>query len=281
MNETGDATPRPWLVKYDGVCVRCGIPLLKGAPGVWDRSTRTIRCVECPTPPLDSPSLPVEPTPIDVGVAGASARREYERRSAKREDAVRGRWGDRMGGWVLRLTAEPQTTRAWAVGARGEEKLAAALASVPNLEMLHDRRVRGTRGNIDHIAIAPAGVFVLDAKFYDGVIRIRNVGNIFRRDDRLYVGRRDCSKLATNMAWQVEAVAAVLRSRNVDPLPPVIPVLCFVDGDWPLFGAPDVFAGVLLESERSVVKRFNGSILDADAIAGLTRLIAGALPAKR
>jgi hypothetical protein len=219
--------------------------------------------------------------PIDVGIAGSSARREYERRAAKRDGEVRDRWGDRVGGWVLKLTVEPQSTRAWAIGARGEEKLANALASVPGLEMLHDRRVPGTRGNIDHIAIAPAGVFVLDTKFYDGVIRIRNVGSIFRRDDRLYVGRRDCSKLARGMGWQVEAVVTAIAGASVDPPTPVVPVLCFVDGDWPLFGAPDVFEGVRLESERSVVKLFNAtSALDGPAIVRLTRILAAALPSK-
>jgi hypothetical protein len=125
----------------------------------------------------------------------------------------------------------------------------------------------------------PASSF--DTKFYDGLIRIRNVGNIFRRDDRLYVGRRDCSKLARSTGWQVDAVVAALRGANVDPMPPVMPVLCFVDGDWPLFGAPDVFEEVRLESERSVVKLFNAtSALDRPAIARLTRILSAALPSK-
>jgi hypothetical protein len=143
--------------------------------------------------------------------------------------------------------------------------------------MLHDRRVPGTRGNIDHIAIAPAGGFVIDAKFYDGVIRIRNVGNIFRRDERLYVGSRDCSKLARNMAWQVEAVSTSLSQAGIAPVPPVVPVLCFVDGDWPWFGAPDAFEGVRLESERSIAKLFDAEcVLDSEAIDQVARILAAA-----
>jgi hypothetical protein len=44
------ATPatRPWLVKYDGSCARCGRILAKGTPAVWERTTRTIHCIECP-----------------------------------------------------------------------------------------------------------------------------------------------------------------------------------------------------------------------------------------
>jgi hypothetical protein len=132
-------------------------------PSAAHRVTRTIHCVSCPTAPAP------EPHAIDAGVAGRSARQEHERRAAKREAALKDRWGNRIGGVVLALTDEPQSTRAWAVGARGEEKLAEAL---DGFTVLHDRRVPGTRGNIDHIVIAPAGVFVVDAKSYEGSIEL-------------------------------------------------------------------------------------------------------------
>jgi hypothetical protein len=62
----------------------------------------------------------------------------------------------------------------------------------------------------------------------------------------LFVGRRDCSRLAVGMCWQVEATEAALG----DPEIPVSPVLCFIDADWPLLGGPRRFKGVLIESER-------------------------------
>jgi hypothetical protein len=158
-----------WRVKYDGVCVRCGIALAKGTPAVWDRSSRTIRCIECPTD-----IAPV--VAVDAGIAGGSARREYERRADKRSAELRARWGERAGGWVERLTVEPQSTGAWAIGAGGEERLGAELAHVAGIRVLHDRRVPRTRGNIDHIVIAPAGVFVIDAKDWEGTVRTRDVG---------------------------------------------------------------------------------------------------------
>jgi hypothetical protein len=34
--------------------------------------------------------------------------------------------------------------------------------------------------------------------------------------------------------WQIEGVTAALPAAGVDPLPSVTPVLCFVDGEWPL-----------------------------------------------
>lgn len=264
-----------WRVKYDGVCSKCGSPLLRGMPAVWDRARKTMYCIECPIAP-QAPEL----DPVNVGVAGASARREYERRRAMRDSRIDERFG-RLGKVVRAVTSEPQSTRAWAIGAKGEEKLAAALAGIEGLRALHDRRVPGIRGNIDHIVVAPGGVFVVDAKRYEGVIEIRNRGWFLRPDYRLYVGRRDCSRLARAMALQVEAVAAALRRAGVDPLPPITPVLCFVDGSWPLIAPPDVFEGVRLESERSV-KRLVSRSDDHDAaeIERLTEILASALPSK-
>ncbi len=260
-----------WRVKYDGVCSRCGRELHAGEVAVYDRPTRTIRCVSCPTAPA------AEAPEVDAGVAGRSARQEHDRRAARREAAVKERWGNRIGGVVLALTDEPQSTRAWAAGARGEEKLAEALAG---FTVLHDRRVPGTRGNIDHIVVAPAGVFVVDAKHFEGRIEIRNHGWFLRPDERLHVGRRDCSALADNLGWQVAAVENALLAAGVEPLPPITPVLCFVDGDWPLISPPDVFRGVRLEGPRSLRRRLAGEALDEPAVTRLARVLAAALPAK-
>lgn len=287
-----------WRVKYDGICSRCGLSLRRGEVAVYERATRSIRCVECPTsgPSCRVAAPPVEPTAessaqppaeavaesvLDSGTAGASARREHERRSAKRAAEVRDRWGNRLSSVVLALTDDPQSTRAWATGAQGEEQLAAALEGIEGLRVLNDRRVPGTRGNIDHIVIASAGVFVVDAKRYEGRIEIRNKGWFLRLEYRLYVGRRDCSRLAESLGWQVEAVTSALVSAGIDPLPPITPVLCFIDGDWPLFSAPDEFAGVRLEGPKSLRKFATAtSTLDAGDIDALARILATALPSK-
>jgi Nuclease-related domain len=266
-----------WRVKHDGVCARCGAQLRHGEPAVWDRGSRTIRCVECPTAAAaDAESA------IDAGVAGRSARAEYERRAGKRDAAITEEWGTGFVAKVVRaISTEPQSTRAWASGAAGEEKLAAALAKVPRLRMLHDRRVHGTKANIDHIVIAPAGVFVIDAKNHHGVVEIRNRGWLLRPDYRLTVGRRDCSAMADKMSWQVEAVVDALRVAGVEPLPPVTPVLCFLEAEWPLFGAPEEFHGVRLESHRSVKRLLvREAVLDDDSADAITRSLATALPQK-
>jgi hypothetical protein len=217
--------------------------------------------------------------PLDSGTAGASAKREYERRVAKREERVKGKFGRRLGGALLAVTYEPQSTRAWATGARGEQELAAALAGVSDVVALHDRRVPGTRGNIDHLVVGPAGLFVVDAKRYKARLRIRDKGGLFRTDNRLYVGGRDCSRLADNMGWQVKAVESVLAS--VEVAMPVTPVLCFIGIDWPLLFRPDSFRGVRLEDLKSLRKLIAATpALDPGAIEQLARLLASGFPPK-
>ena len=163
----------------------------------------------------------------------------------------------------------------------GEQKLAEALQDVPGLRLLHDRRVPHTKGNIDHLLVSSAGVFVVDAKLYKGLIEVRDVGGLFKTDKRLYVGHRDCSELATNMAWQVEAVQLAITAAGIVPSPPVIPVLCFVDGEWPLLWPPTEFHGVRLEGKRSIKKLITSTqILDPQTIDRIHHALAIAFPPK-
>ncbi len=143
------------------------------------------------------------------------------------------------------------------------------------------RRVPGTRGTIDHIVVAPAGVFVVGAKNDTGLIEIRDRGGLFRPDARLYVGGRDRSRLADDMAWQIAAVRTVLASgREAFRRVSVEPVLCFVDGEWPLFFPPNSFRGIHLEGTRSIKALITRTaILDHVDVDGLSRILASGLPA--
>jgi len=220
---------------------------------------------------------------LDTGSPGASAHHEYERRRAAREVRVKAQLGNLIGGVALALAGEPQSTRAWERGAVGEQKLAEALAGVDGLVVLHDRRVRGTRGNIDHIVVAPAGVFVVDAKRYEGLIQILYRGGLLDRDQRLYVGSRDCSDLATNITWQISAVRKALAAAGFESSTvPTTPVLCFVDGKWPLLLPPESYKGVRIEGKRSLKKLVTGPrLLDARRIQQIAGALAVAFPPKR
>ncbi len=219
---------------------------------------------------------------MDRGVAGRSAHVEHDRRAAKCEAAITERWGTGLVSRVVRaVSVEPQSTRAWAIGAAGEEMLAAELDKVPGLRMLHDRRVPGTRGNIDHIVIAPAGVFVVHAKNNHGRIEIRDRGSFFRTDYRLTVAGRDCSAMADKMGWQVDAVRSALEAHGIDPMPPITPVLCFLSVEWPLIRPPESFRGVQLESPRSLKRLMTQAVLLTEPQSDhLLAVLAQALPPK-
>jgi hypothetical protein len=156
-----------------------------------------------------------------------------------------------------------------------------ALVKVPDLFVLNDRRVKGTKGNIDHVAVAPAGVFVLDAKYFTGFIDVVDKGSFLRSDLRLMVGGQNRSQLAEKMGWQLKAVTKALLDAGVDPLPPVTAVLCFIDPSWRLIRRPKSFDGVRIESDKSIVKALGEPVvLPSPEIDRLVRILGEALPPK-
>ncbi|MFS4507540.1 nuclease-related domain-containing protein [Clavibacter sp. Sh2141] len=197
--------------------------------------------------------------------AGASARREYERRRARDQEATRRAWG-RFGGIAVALSTERRSTTAWRTGAVGEERLGAALDGIasPRLRVLHDRRIPGTRANIDHIAVTGAGVWVIDAKRYTGRVSLRVEGGLLRpRTETLRIGGRDRTKLVTGVQRQVALVQAALPDVRVTGS------LCFVDADWPLLGGDFVIGGVRVRRPRTLTKALagdDGGTLDVDAV---------------
>ena len=161
---------------------------------------------------------------LDLGSAGRSGRRKYEQQRAAREAKTRARH-PHIGGLLLALQGTPEHERAWASGTAGEEQLAAFLARrCPEAIVLHDRRMPGSRANIDHIAIASSGIWVIDAKRYKGKIEVRKP--LFR-DAKLVIGGRDKTKLVDGLARQAEAVQSTIDS--VAPGVPVQACFCFVN----------------------------------------------------
>jgi hypothetical protein len=82
-----------------------------------------------------------------------------------------------IGGLILALTDDPQATKNWAKGAEGERKLGAGLDGLSGAGVisLHDRLRPGTQANIDHLAVTPSGIWVIDAKRYKGQVEKRDV----------------------------------------------------------------------------------------------------------
>ena len=71
--------------------------------------------------------------------------------------------------------------------------------------MLHDRRVPNTRGNIDHLVIAATGVWIVDAKKWEGRVERRWGGRPSQR--LLFVNGRNRTAAIEKLGWQIQAVA--------------------------------------------------------------------------
>ncbi len=178
--------------------------------------------------------------------AGASARRDGERRD---EDS-------------------------YLVGGSGEELVGRRLDALRfrGVLALHDRKRLRSSANIDHIAIAPAGVFVIDAKRYAGPVRREHDRVNSRPVTKLRVDRRNCSQLLGKVRKQVVDVGRVLIGAGFDV--PIRPVLCFVDADWGPAGPSFTLDRVLITSpERLLGHLFTEKAIDSATTRGIAELL--------
>lgn len=268
-------------LRFDGVCRICGDEILAGAQAIYERSTKTVRCLTHRGEDVADGAFSASATAevehwIDSGTPGASARREFERRSAKREERIRAQH-PRLGGVILAISDNPQSTRAWNVGAVGEERLGERLNEFASdtFRVLHDRRIPGTRANIDHIVVAPSGVYVIDAKKYKGRPTLKVEGGLIRpRVEKLLVGTRDRTRLVDGVLKQVGVVREAVGSST-----PIHGVLCFVEADWPLLGGAFTTRGIDVVWPKKLYSKLQaiGPVVP-EGISELHRLLAQALP---
>jgi len=211
---------------------------------------------------------------IDTGHAGRSITRAYHARRAQREKQVRAQHPV-IGGLLLALQREPQHEEAFKRGAAGERKVAATLTKhVPTgtAVLLHNRRIPGQRGDIDHLAVSRAGVWVIDTKAARGQVRIRRP---LLRSARLMINGRDRSNLLDGLDRQVTAVRAALGDH---PDVRVRGVLCFTDADLPHLRRK-IRGHVLLQPRRLARSLNSDGSLPAERRHAIRRLLAAAFPA--
>jgi hypothetical protein len=164
--------------------------------------------------------------------------------------------------------------KAWSLGVGASLDLLRA----DGLGVLHDRRIPGTKANIDHIVIGSTGVFVIDAKHYRGKVERRDRGSFFTSDLRLYVGGRDQSKLVKAMPRQVEAVRLGLASTEFFGCR-ITPILCFIGAEWGLLASPFAFGEVRVVWPKALRKLVRGEgPLSGDDVARLERALSETLP---
>ena len=301
--------PRLITLRYAGTC-GCGVRLERGAKAWHDPESKSVTCAECqaqeaqhetqapiPTVAEEADSKPdsvlvtggqdeqpaeqiqeARSMHFETGVGGAAARREYERRKAK-DDAKR---AERHVLWrAANRFFYPdgrQNTHAWKVGAEAEERLARLLEGLMETGVgypLHDRRMPGSRGNIDHLFVGPSGVFVIDAKHFKGAeITVDHVGGLFSpRVEFLKVDGRQRKGLLEGVLKQAEAVRDALASTPFAESP-VTPMLCFVDGLLPARKSKRVAQGVQLVTLKGIADHVSRpGPLDVDSTLSLATVL--------
>jgi hypothetical protein len=219
------------------------------------------------------------------GTPGASASRKGQRLREQREskNANRTRLG-RLAAALFPSDTDKRLRREehnWTTGAQGERILASYLAGhCTNLLMLHDRRAPQSRGNIDHIAIAPSGIYVIDCKRYKGKIEVAEP--LFGKA-KLKIKGRDQTKLIDGLDKQVARVKLALAEVASDV--PAHGCLCFVapEGILADTGLPALrtlrINGYPLYSPRRLAKQLNrAGPLSTDRARALQAELAAVLP---
>jgi Nuclease-related domain len=220
--------PRRLRLRYPATCTSCGISLSKGSEAFWDAAGKTVTCLAC-----------FPDRAVDSGVAGASAAAAGNRRAERKVDEVRQQYGDHAA-VVAQAMASHDASATWGKGSDGESRLASYIAGEvgDRVIALHDRLIPGTRGNIDLIYVAPTGVWVVDAKAYKGKLVQRQIGPLWKRDNKVFVDGKDRTSLARGVDCQVAAVKAAVKSDESLSEVDVFGVLCFVESDWGLLDFP-------------------------------------------
>lgn len=232
-------------------CAVCDDTLGVGEVAWWDAERRVVECGACHP---------------EASVAGASAQREGDRRYANRDHRTRAQH-PLTGGLRMALTEAPSHETAWWKGAQGERGVGGMLdqlAAKGSIRVVHDRRVPGSSANIDHVAVAPSGVYVIDTKRYQNQL----VESRFRRGPAaLHVGGSSKPKMVKQMHGQVDVVR-----RIFDVEVRIIPVLCFIDANWQLFNKSFDVAGVRV-CHPTVLRKWLGrnGALTLDGVEDLNR----------
>lgn len=208
--------------------------------------------------------------------AGSSAQREYEKQRAARSAEIRRRLAvtvplTLVGGIVAGVVAERfypglgwlaavvvlmylamqfwgsrQYIESYGKGAEGERKTGRVLEDwkLAGYRVLHDRRVPGSRANIDHVAIGSGGVFVIETKNYKGKLEIRG--------DQIFVAGRNRTPILEQTWREAVAVQGVLAEQLSDYGFDVTPLLCIHGAEFPW--GKTVVQGVRIVGPRGLKK---------------------------
>jgi hypothetical protein len=110
-------------------------------------------------------------------------------------------------GWRLRFRTSEQA-RTWQRGAAGERRTAHLLDRLTRdgFVIFHDLAVPDSPANVDHLAIGPTGVFVIDSKQWTGSVRQSADGLAWYNHYRL-------DRTLETVRWEADTISRILGTR--------------------------------------------------------------------
>lgn len=202
QKQSMDPSSRFKRLIYGGQCFSCGRVIDRDEKGWHDPVIKKVTCVDCPPTSRTDSDAPNDVQASVNPVAGSSALE------------------------IANKKGDPLFLR----GAVGEYLLSQFLREQLGSQaiVLDDRKALDSDANIDHIVVAPSGVWVIDAKRWNGKIQFKNVGGWFGNNYRLSVAGRDKTTDIEKIYSYVIPVANLLANPSI----PIYPALAFVDPDW-------------------------------------------------
>ncbi len=186
---------------------------------------------------------------LDRDLEQASARRDPDRRGADNSRVLDEYWGTGRVGRIARAFLDETTFIDETTLERRTDRNRDERAVV-----LRHRRLPGTRDTIDHVVVAPSGIWVIDAITMPGKVAQRNVGGWFKQEPRLYVSDKDQAPLLAAIERKSEAIERLIEPLDVHGMS-VDRAACFTSAEWPrLFAKPLRIADVWVTWPSNLVE---------------------------
>jgi hypothetical protein len=257
--------------RYPATCRSCGVV-------VEDRRRRgrgrgAPLCEACAAAVPPDPMATTRAVPVAHARVGAAPPRATERRSTGGPEEAR-ELQPRTGTTPLRPADAPGPSRARTPGSSSAKRVGPDLDALQlhGIRALHDRHLPGLRSHLDHLAVGPSGVFVIQTVRARGRIQLRDVGRTGQRDERLFVAGRDRSRLMASVTDRRERLAELLRPTH--PRVRVTPVLCFVHPELTAVARPFRFRGVTVTGPEALPNQVSApGPLDPDQIDEVAALL--------
>ncbi len=264
---------------FTGVCRECSVELAAKTMAFYDNVQKTVVCERCHGSVLgdDAPAFPLSDAPSLRALDGGTEFPPPVSGTAAAGVDVPGSMGGRRrarSSEAKRRSAESEGGDLAGVGTLLDQAFSEPIV------VLHARQAPGARGVIDHIVLAPSGVWLI-AVTARGKVEHRQVGTRRTPEFRLYVNGADQNERVADFAWQVNALRAVLDPIHLGESP-IHPTVVPAAEDQGRFAKPFDIDGVRVMWGKHLTEAIARSgPLDEAALRAITIQFNLKLPTRR